>query len=94
MNKFIERAKELKARLSLLCYQSDISTAVQQRIDLKSGDVSREKELQNLGLDILVLLSEFNCPPLYEEVCQNRQNPDRLIYLLDKLIETAEFRQQ
>lgn len=92
MNKFVERAKELKSRLSLLNYATDIPIAVQHRVDAKAGYESRKEEFQNLSLDMLVLFSEFNCPPLYEEAYQNRQNPDRLIWLLEKLIEVAEFR--
>lgn len=94
MNKFIMRAKELKARLSLLGFRRDISAGLQAGIERHCGDPSRAKELSSLSLDTRILLSEFNCPPLYEEACLDPKNPDRLIFLLEKLIEVAEFRQQ
>lgn len=94
MNKFIERAKELKARLSLLGFDSGEYAELQAVIENHCGDSSREDELFALSLNTRILLSEFNCPPLYEEACQHQMNPDRLIYLLEKMIEVAEFRQR
>lgn len=94
MSKFIERAKELKARLSLLGFDSGKYAKLQAVIESHCGDALREDELFKLSLDTRILLSEFNCPPLYEEACRQQTNPDFLIYLLEKMIEVAEFRQR
>lgn len=94
MNKFVERAKELKARLSLLGFDSGEYAELKAVIENHCGDSLRDDELFALSLDTRILLSEFNCPPLYEEACLNPKDPDRLIYLLEKMIEVAEFRQR
>lgn len=97
MDKFVDRASELKARLSLLSADlslgdkySELETVVRSYC----GDSSSEEELSRLDLDVRILLSEFNCPPLYEEACHHSMKPDRLIYLLEKMMEVAEFRQR
>lgn len=97
MDKFVDRASELKARLSLLSADlslgdkySELETVVRSYC----GDSSSEEELSRLDLDVRILLSEFNYPPLYEEACHHSMKPDRLIYLLEKMMEVAEFRQR
>lgn len=97
MDKFIERAKELIARLSLL--SADLSldddySKLEAAVRADCGDPSSEDELLNLDLDVRILLSEFNCPPLYDDACRCQMKPNRLIHLLHKMIETSEFRQR
>lgn len=94
MDKFTERAKELKARLMLLGFNPEENAELRAVVESHCGDSSRENELFKLSLDARILLSEFNCPPLYDEACKDPLNPDHLIYLLDKMVETAEFRQR
>lgn len=92
MNKFVERANELKTRLSLLGFNSDKYAGIQSAIENRHGYSLRHEELNRLGFEVRILLSEFNCHPLYEKACQNPKNPEILIFLLEKLIEVAEFR--
>lgn len=92
MNKFIERANELKAHLSLLGLESGKYSGLLTEIENRHGDPSRKDELFRLDLDVRILLSEFNCSPLYEEACKNPKNPEILIFLLEKMIDVAKFR--
>ena len=97
MDKFVERAKELIARLSLISADLNLGdkySALQACIRSHYDDSSSEDELMELDLNVRILLSEFNCPPLYEEACRCSMKPDRLIRLLKKMIETSEFRQR
>lgn len=98
MNKFIEHANRLKARLSLLSATSDYDdkhfSLMAEITKSTNGDPSVQDELLDLSLDTRVLLYEFNCLPLYEEACRHSDNPSYLVYLLDKMISVAGFRQQ
>lgn len=95
MSKFTERAKELKARLLLLCLEEDcVSPALMAAIEKQSGESSRMDELESLSLDVRILLWELNCRPLYEEACRDPKNPDFLISLLEHVASVENLRQR
>lgn len=104
MDKFIERANELIARLESFGNTSRLDTIVALSYASEdSGELYRAKKrnydaLEDCLLDARILLYEFNCPPLYEEAMKaiGSQDPEgpELCRLLRKLIETAELRRQ
>ncbi len=99
MNKFIERAKELIARLEsyddLSSLQAAIAMETASKEDKDAYESSRniKKTLDDALLDAQILLYEFDCKPIYEEAAKTTK-VSRICYLLQKLIETAEFRKQ
>lgn len=94
MSKFVERAQVLKAQLLMLQVEDDDTAEIKAEIKERFGDSELKEMLFSLSLDTRVLLSEFNCPPLYEEAARCPMNPSRLIHLLEKMIEVAGFRQR
>ena len=94
MNKFVERAIELRSRLSLVTPSTipDMPVSLLMEIERQDGRPAWHNEFTSLALDVLILLHEFQCLPLYRDAEIHRDEPDYLMFLLDKMIETAEFR--
>ena len=102
MDKFIKRANELIARLEQFGDSGSVENAIalqcaKDEIDYKSAVYNKETFLDCI-LDTRILISEFDCPPLYDECLNALETAEipapRFRYLLRKLIETAEFRRQ
>lgn len=94
MDKFVERAIELRSRLSLVIPSAipEAPVSLLMEIEKQGGRPERRNEFVSVALDVLILLHEFQCLPLYRDAEIHRDDPDYLMCLLDKMIETAEFR--